>query len=153
MNLADILVVTVSGVRTGEEDAVRALIGGCGLSVEDITGEGLRDFLAARKESEVIGVVGLEFCGPDALLRSLAVAETHRGQGVAKLLAASAEKYARSRKAATLYLLTETADGFFAGRGYERIDRGQAPEKICATAEFSRICPDSAVCMLKPIVG
>jgi len=153
MDLDDILVVTVSGVRTGEEDEARALIGGCGLDAEGVTDEMLRDFLLARKGSGIIGAVGLEFYGPDVLLRSLAVAEIRRGQGVAKLLAASAEKYARSRKAATVYLLTETADGFFAGQGFERIDRDKAPEKIRATAEFSRICPDSAVCMRKSLVS
>lgn len=153
MDFDDILAVTVSGVRVGEQEAVRAVISAWGLSVEDITDEGLRDFLVARKGSEVIGVVGLEFCGSDVLLRSLVVAAAHRGRGVAKMLAASAEKYARSRKATTLYLLTKTAEGFFASRGYKRIDRGQAPKKIRDTAEFSRICPDSAVCMCKSITG
>lgn len=153
MDPDNILAVTVSGVRTGEEDAVRALIRSCRLSAEGITDKMLRDFLLARKGREIIGAIGLEFCGPDALLRSLVAAEAHRGQGVAKLLAASVEKYARSRKAATLYLLTETAEGFFAGRGYKRIDRSQAPEKIRATTEFTRICPDSAVCMRKSLVS
>ena len=153
MDLDKVLSIAVSGVRLEEGPRVRELIESCGLVVEDVSDQMLRDFLVARKGSEVIGVVGLEFCGPDALLRSLAVAEVRRGQGVAKLLAASAEKYARARKAATLYLLTNTAARFFAGCGYERIDRGQAPEKICATAEFSRICPNSAVCMRKSLVG
>ncbi len=153
MDLDDILVVTVSGVRTGEKDAVRALILSCALDVEGITDEMLRDFLLARKGRGIIGAVGLEFCGPDALLRSLAVAKSSRGQGVGRMLVASAEKYARSRKAAMLYLLTLTAEGFFTGQGFEVICRSQAPDKIAGTAEFSRICPDQAVCMRKSVVG
>lgn len=147
------LSITVSGVRPEERSRARELIRNCGLVVEDLADEMLRDFLLARKGAEVIGVVGLEFFGPDVLLRSLAVAEAHRSRGVGEKLAASAEKYARSRKAAVLYLLTETAEGFFAEKGYARIDRGRAPERIRATAEFSRICPDSAVCMRKSIAG
>jgi amino-acid N-acetyltransferase len=129
------------------------LVGACGLHTEDLTEEMLDDFLVARKAGEIAGVVGLEICGSDALLRSLAVSEVHRGQGVGRKLAASVEKAARSSGVKTLYLLTLTAEGFFAGRDYETIDRGQAPERIQASAEFSRFCPSSAVCMRKTIAG
>jgi amino-acid N-acetyltransferase len=153
MDLNGILGVTVSGVREEERPAVMDLIGACGLHTEDLTDEMLRDFLVARKGGDLAGVIGLEICGSDALLRSLAVSEKHRGQGVGRKLADSVEKIARSCGVRTLYLLTLTAEDFLTRRGYEKIDRDRAPEKILATAEFSRFCPSSAVCMRKAIGG
>ena len=151
MDLNGILGLTVSGVRAEDRQAVMDLIGACGLHTEDLTEAMLGDFLIARKAGEIAGVVGLEICGGDALLRSLAVSEVHRGQGVGRKLAASVEKAARSRGVNTLYLLTVTAEGFFARRDYRTIDRDQAPAGIRATAEFSRFCPSSAVCMRKSL--
>ncbi len=151
IDLNEILGVTLSGVRAEDREAVIALVAGSGLHVEDLTEEMLRDFIVARKAGELAGVVGLEVHGPDALVRSLAVSEACRGRGLGSKLAASAEKAARSRGVSTLYLLTMTAEGFFTGRGYEIWDRSRAPEPIRATAEFSRLCPDSAVCMRKSL--
>ena len=153
MDLDQILGVTLSGVRPEDRDAVVALIRDCGLHTEDITDKMLRDFLVARKGGELAGVVGLEIYGTDALFRSLAVAEAHRGKGIGRKLVEAAEKAARSRGVSTLHLLTMTAEGFFTGRDYEKWDRSRAPEPIRATAEFSRLCPDSAVCMRKKIAG
>ncbi len=153
MDLQEILGVTVSGVRPADRAAVRDLIGACGLHTEDLTDGMLRDFLVARKGGDLVGVVGLEVCGKEALLRSLAVEEAHRGQGLGRKLAASVERVARSRGAETLYLLTLTAEGLFAKRGYEKVERESTPEKIRLTEEFSRLCPATAVCMRKSIVG
>jgi amino-acid N-acetyltransferase len=48
-----------------------------------------------------------------------------------------------------VYLLTTTAESFFAHRGYRRIERSQAPESIRSTREFSEICPASSAFMSK----
>jgi amino-acid N-acetyltransferase len=153
MDLNGILGVTVSGVRAEDREAVLALIDACGLHTEDLTAPMLRDFLVARKGGNLAGAVGIEIYGGDALLRSLAVSEKYRGQGVGRKLADSVEKAARACGVKTLYLLTLTAEDFFEGRGYEKIDRDRAPERVRATAEFSRFCPSSAVCMRKAIDG
>ena len=50
-----------------------------------------------------------------------------------------------------LYLLTETAEPFFAKRGYGAIPRADAPAAIAATEELSSLCPDSAVLMHRAI--
>jgi amino-acid N-acetyltransferase len=44
-------------------------------------------------------------------------------------------------------VLTTTAERFCAARGFERIDRGDVPGPIAATAEFRTLCPASAVCL------
>jgi N-acetylglutamate synthase-like GNAT family acetyltransferase len=50
-----------------------------------------------------------------------------------------------------MYLLTMTAEGFFARRGYLRIARGSAVPEIQATSEFTLLCPDSSVLMVKAL--
>jgi amino-acid N-acetyltransferase len=50
-----------------------------------------------------------------------------------------------------LFLLTTTARDFFAGRRYQAIGRGSVPVALRAAAEFTRLCPDSAVCMTKSL--
>ena len=140
-----------SGIRTGESAAVMGIIDQCGLPIEDITPAMLKDFLVARKGADIIGVVGLEISSGDALLRSLAVTEAHRRMGIGLKLIKSAERYARSRRIETLYLLTLTAKAIFRQAGYSVIDRSSAPVAMQATREFKTLCPDTAVCMKKEI--
>ncbi len=68
---------------------------------------------------------------------------------VASHLAERAEECAASLKIEALYLLTITAEGFFAKRGYHRVERDSAPSSVRETAEFKNLCPASAVCMVK----
>ena len=145
------LPVTLSGVRSGEGPAFEDVIAACGLPTEDITAKTLRHAIVARKGHRIIGTVAFELSGNCGLLRSLAVLEKYRGQGTGARLVAAAEKSARQMGVKTLYLLTLTADRFFSARGYEKIERSAAPAGIRDTAEFSRLCPDSAVCMHKSI--
>jgi len=93
----------------------------------------------------------LEISSGDALLRSLAVTEVHRRMGIGLKLIKSAERYARSRRIETLYLLTLTAETIFRQAGYSVIDRSSAPVAMQATREFKTLCPDTAVCMKKEI--
>jgi amino-acid N-acetyltransferase len=98
------------------------------------------------------GVVGREVRDAAGLLRSLAVAPGRREQGLGRRLADQAEAAARDRGVRELYLLTTTAEAFFARRGFERADRASAPPDLQATAEFHSLCPSSAVCMRKRLV-
>ena len=145
------LPVTLSGVRYGEGPAVEEVIASCGLHTEDITAKVLRNTIVARKGSRIIGTVALEAAGSAGLLRSLAVEEKFRCQGVASQLLVAVEKSACQMGIQTLYLLTLTAGDFFSNRGFEKIERASAPVDIQETAEFRQLCPDSAVCMKKSI--
>jgi amino-acid N-acetyltransferase len=102
-----------------------------------------------RDGADLAGVIGLEVFGPVALLRSLAVPLPCRGRGIASRLAHKAEEHARSRGVEAVYLLTTTAEGFFARRSYDRVDRDAVPGAIKATVEFQSLCPASAVCMVR----
>ncbi len=151
MDLDKILFVTFSGVRPAEEEAVKALIAAGGLHSDDLTSEKLRHFVVARKGDALVGVVGLELFPPHGLLRSLAVAEAHRGQGIAAQLVEAAERYARSAAVESLCLLTLTAEGLFRKCAYRKIRRASAPAPLQGTVEFKSLCPDAAICMQKQI--
>jgi amino-acid N-acetyltransferase len=151
MDLNRILAVTFSGLRPEEESAVKDLIDACQLSTQDLTSEMLRNFIVARKGDRVVGVIGLEICGQHALLRSLAVAENFRRQGIAARLTNFIARYAVSHGIQKIYLLTMTAKDFFAKQGYLESDRSQAPAGIQDTREFKDLCPDIAVCMVREL--
>ncbi len=128
---------------------VKDLLAECELPWEDILPEHLVNFLLARQDGQIIGVIGLEIRGLNALLRSLAVRPDHRGRGIASQLTKGIEEHARSRGVKALYLLTTTADMYFNKRDYQKIDRLAAPEAIQRTTEFQSICPVTAICMVK----
>jgi amino-acid N-acetyltransferase len=132
-----------------DETWIRQLLILCELPQEDITPEHLRHFLVLKEKGQVIGLVGVEALGQFSLLRSLAVDPEYRCRGFASQLIEKAEEYAASLKIEALYLLTITAEGFFAKRGYQRVERNSAPSPVRGTTEFKNLCPASAVCMVK----
>ncbi len=137
-------------VCPSDESGVKQLLAECQLPFEDITPSHLQHFLVARQET-LTGVIGLELLGTFALLRSLAVGEPFRGQGIASQLTKQAEDYARTHEIQSLYLLTTTAESFFAKRGYETMQRDRVPTAVQETTEFQSICPATAVCMFKAL--
>ena len=151
MDLEKILAVTFSGVRPEEEDTVLALVADCDLHTGDLSPEKLRHFVVARKGDTVIGAIGLEIFPPHALLRSLAVAEDFRGQGVATRLIDAIERHARNVGVNAIYLLTLSAAGLFDKCAYRQANRASVPEDIQATEEFRTVCPESATCLHKTI--
>ncbi|WP_255148707.1 arsenic resistance N-acetyltransferase ArsN2 [Halorarius halobius] len=106
-------------------------------------------FYVAYDGDERVGVGGIEAYGSEGLLRSVVVEETARDEGVGTALCAALEREASDRGVEALYLLTTTAAAFFAGRGYEEIERSAAPAAIRRTTEFSELCPASATCLRK----
>jgi amino-acid N-acetyltransferase len=135
--------------RPSDESQIKHLLAECELPDEDLTAAHLRHFWVLRDGPQLVGVVGLEVLGRHSLLRSLAVPAWFRGRGVGSQLTSQAEKYAHSCGIEALYLLTTTAEDFFARRGYHQIDRNTVPPALQETAEFRSLCPSTAVCMAK----
>jgi amino-acid N-acetyltransferase len=125
------------------------LLRASGLPASDLTDAHMEHFYYCGPDSAPSALVGLEICGSDALLRSLVVSPDQRSRGIGKRMVAHAEDAARAVGATALYLLTTTAEPFFASLGYERAERDAAPEGIRATKEFSGVCPASAAFMVK----
>jgi amino-acid N-acetyltransferase len=144
--------MTAEPARPADFPAIVRLLAAAALPHDDLTPEHLRHFLVLRDGDGIVGVVGMEVADDVGLLRSLAVAEGRRGGGLAARLVDALEGRAASAGLRTLYLLTTTAEGFFARRGYARADRAAVPDAIAATPEFRGICPASAACMSKALV-
>lgn len=120
---------------------------------QDIKPADLKHFLLIRDGPDVVGLIGLEIKADCALLRSLAVKMNYRNRGLATLLVDRIEKYARTLKISTLYLLTMTAEEFFKKCDFQRTARATAPAGIQGTAEFKDLCPASAAFMVKTIAA
>jgi amino-acid N-acetyltransferase len=132
-----------------EVSAAVALLAASQLPTQDLTDRHLEHFFFAGSREAPAGLVGLELFGDVALLRSLVVAESLRGNGAGAALVRHAEVYARARGVRCVYLLTITAEGFFARRGYIRDSREAAPVEIRNTREFSSLCPAGSAFMSK----
>jgi N-acetylglutamate synthase-like GNAT family acetyltransferase len=112
--------------------------------------EHLDSFVVAESDSNnVVGVGGFEPYDRTGLLRSIAVAPDRRKKGVATAICDRLEDEAARRGIEELYLLTETAESFFAARGYRSIPRTDAPPEVASCQEFRSLCPASAVLMTR----
>ncbi len=109
--------------------------------------EHLDDYLVADIGGVVAGSAGLECYGDAALLRSCVVDVRFRDMSLGKSLTQHAIDLARNRGIRQLFLLTTTAEDFFARRGFARIARESVPAALKTSAEFTGACPASAVSM------
>jgi amino-acid N-acetyltransferase len=143
--------MNIHSAQRADLPVVRALLETERLPSSDLDDQALERFLILRDDSGVSGVVGLELYGDVAFLRSLVVAQQVRGSGAGTALTQAAEALAARLGVVNIYLLTQTAERFFAVRGYTKIDRADAPKAIQGTTQFSGLCPSSAVLMMKQL--
>ena len=105
--------------------------------------QSLRDFLVAEADGEIVGCVAVEIFWADlAEVRSLAVSQRSRGQGVGTKIVAKAISTARKMGVTKLFALTYEKD-FFARLGFEVISRDSLPEKVWRTCIY---CPKAEEC-------
>ncbi|NYH18818.1 arsenic resistance N-acetyltransferase ArsN2 [Paraburkholderia bryophila] len=142
----------IRAVRSDDLDAIKALLAENELPVADITEDLLSGFAVAEDaDGSVVGSVGLERLGANALLRSLAVAQTARNAGLGGRLLAHSENLARASGISELWLLTTTATDFFLRCGYGVVNRSSASAELLASTQFAQLCPASAGCMKKTL--
>ena len=131
--------------------AVSQLLEGAGLPTADLkSAHELQTWVLEAKNS-IVGVIGLERFGSEALLRSLAVAPEYRKHGLGQELVGRLEQDAQADGIKQLILLTETAEPFFSRLGYAITDRRDVSKDVKLTEEFRALCPASAVCMSKSL--
>lgn len=104
-------------------------------------------FLVTEDAQGLLGTAGLEVHGTTGLLRSVAVAPSDRGQGLAALLVAHLLDQARAFQLQDVYLLTTTAQTYFPRFGFQGVPRSAAPAALLASREFQDACPQSATLM------
>ena len=144
--------ITFVLAEPGDESDVIQLLSACRLPSEGITPH-FHHFILARLQHAIIGVIGLELYDRVALLRSMAVAPDFRRSGIGKALYERILAHAHALNIQELYLLTTSARDFFTKHGFLVTERKLAPETLRTSVEFTRLCPDTATCMVKQIVG
>src|SRR5688500_12779952 len=123
---------TISDTESFE--AFRSLLKASGLPADDLDFK--RDLLVGYYEGdELVGTGGLEVYGKYALLRSLSVKMGIRGKAVGSTITEYLLAEAKTRKLKSIYLLTETARGFFLKKGFADVKREDVPEDIKKSAE------------------
>ena len=138
--------VELRPAERGDREYVESILERCGLPTADLE-TALEHLYVCVADARRIGVGGLEPCAEYALLRSVAVEPSVRGNGYGTAICVHLLERARGDGFSATYLLTTTAADFFADLGFEPVDRDAVPEPIRRTEEFADICPSTAVCM------
>ena len=121
-----------------------------GLPYSDIADIKWLDFIGWRQDSKIVGIAGMEQCGSQALLRSVAIVPQYRSQGIGKKLVAELHDRAQRRSVTECYLLTLDAENYFDKIfDYQIIERLDAPHDIANSSQFTGVCPASATLMKK----
>jgi len=141
--------MNISAVSQNNFSSAITLLKRNDLPTEDISE--MTGLFVLEERGEVVATIALEHDSSDALLRSLAVSEEKRSNGLGKEMVAFVEDYARKQGLKNIYLLTTTAAPFFSKRGYQVIGRDNVSEFLKKTSEFSSSCPASATVMKKEL--
>lgn len=116
--------------------------------------ENIRDFTVVYENAQLLGCGALHFYSPVCgEIRSLAVRQAKKGQGVGILLMNALEEEAINNHLSAIFAFTYVAD-FFRKLGFEQVDRGLLPLKVwkdCYRCPKFHCCDEIAV--LKALRG
>ena len=121
------------------------------LLVTDLSPEDMKNFWGAKLNGKIVAVGGIQIFGTDGLLRSIAILNQHQRNGYGKLIVEAVEDYAETIGLQNLHLLTETAEAFFHQLNYTTRPRLKAPCHINSSLQFTELCADDAVYMVKQL--
>jgi amino-acid N-acetyltransferase len=144
------LVVTYENATRADIEPVHKL-----LTANDLPLDGAADFIehfiVAKAAGRIVGSIGLERYGKNALLRSAAVRKDLQGRGIGRALVHALLDRAERDGVEAVYLLTTTADDYFTEFGFETVERNALPAELSASRELQGACPASATAMLKAL--
>lgn len=113
--------------------------------------DGLVDNMAfafvARDGGQLVGSAAIERYDDAGLLRSVAVDQGYRGQGLGAQLVGAALERARQEGLRSVYLLTTTAPEYFPRFGFRPVPRADVAQAVQESLEFTSACPASALVM------
>ena len=141
----------IRNARIEDHADIRSLLSAVGLPTQDLSNERFEHFIVCMADDVVAGVVGLEHYGSSALVRSLAVAEPYRSKGIAVKLLLKIERHARQMGVTMLFTMTTTAQRYLEKQGFVVIERSEVPEDVRGSTQFRQLCPETAVCLAKPV--
>ena len=107
--------------------AVTALLEGAGLPTDDLSSASDLHLWVIEGEGDVVGAIGIELFGANALLPSLAIAPSYQRCCLGYQLVAQLEQEVQDKGVEQLFLSTETAEPFLRRNGYEVIERRDVP--------------------------
>lgn len=123
------------------------------LQTSDIGGSKVvNNFISAYAENgDLAGVMGIEMCDYNMLLRSLALDKRYEGQGVEDALVQKIEDTGLMKGMRKFYTLVHQPwQEFYEKRGYEVVTKNWIPLNIKATDEYAFFkTQDDFVCLMK----
>ena len=130
--------VIITPAMPGDVRAILDLVRAVHLPPEGIA-TAMEYFWVARAGERLVGAVGLEVYDDMALLRSLAVTPTRQHAGLGRALTETVLSYLTTRQFRAVYLLTTTAERFFARHGFCLVARDVVPASVQQSVEFQGV--------------
>ena len=127
--------------------AIEVLLAASGLPTVQVAPYVKQFWVAEAGDKSLVGVLGLQTERKQALLRSFAVAAPQRKCGTGLALVQHVLGQLRQQAYTEVYLLTQTADRYFARLGFGVIDRTAMPQTLLVQSGLDQACPCSSVCM------
>lgn len=134
----------------GDLDGIKRLLIGSLLPSRDV-GRANQRFIVASDGGRLIGCAGLQVAGQDGLVRSMAVHWTRRNAGLGSKLHQRLLFEAALAGVTTLYVVTTTAEDFFAGHGFKKIEAAAVPAELQASEEFTAFVPGGSTVMSRAV--
>jgi glycerol 3-phosphatase-2 len=104
--------------------------------------------IVAEADRRLIATAAWDPVDGAALLRSVAVAPEARRAGTGTVVVAAALRRAAESGAREAFVVTETAEAFFARCGFRPVPRDALPAPVAAHRQVARQCPDAIVMRL-----
>ncbi|NKB72568.1 MAG: GNAT family N-acetyltransferase [Candidatus Latescibacteria bacterium] len=139
-------VIAIGTARADEAGAIRHLLQQVDLPLDELDRH-LPRFLVARHREAVRGCVGLEIYGDWCIVRSLAVAPDHQGQGLGTQLLKAALDQARQHGSRHAVTLTNTAADLAARFGFAAVARDTINPAVQGSWSFAADACQQAACM------
>jgi amino-acid N-acetyltransferase len=138
--------ILISGATADDIPLIKQLLVDNELPTEGVD-DHWKTFVIARDGTDIVGCGGAEAHKLAALIRSIAVADSYRDRGIGRRIVRQLLDRLASRGIREFYLLTTTAQAYFAKRGFKPIGREEIHPQLLDSAELRGACPDTAVCM------
>lgn len=131
---------------------VKELLQASGLSTVRIEKQ-LTDFIVAEEQGKFFGILGAVYDGNKSLLRSFAVCEEKRNDGIGSALIKAMFSIMKAKKIIEVFLLTETAAAYFIKLGFLEIKREDIPQILLKESGLDLACPCSSRCFSYKLAG